>query len=238
MVPPRKTEILVLQHTESEYLGLLEDHFEQRAIRFTYVRPFVPGGRVPDSDMGADALMLLGAGPRGVAGGEILPTLAAELRLTRAFLARGKPVIGFAQGAAILALAAGGGVEESPYRAALHEITRTRADALGGHLPERMPLFSIGRDRPLPPSHAEVLARDEEGGAAIFALGKSLGFTGHPGAKRGMIEDLIMEFPDLPEGFDEGFGALIARQREIAEALSELVVGLCLMTGLMDAGEA
>jgi|BEDMetMinimDraft_2_1075160.scaffolds.fasta_scaffold02904_5 GMP synthase-like glutamine amidotransferase len=233
MAPPRKTEILVLQHTESEYLGLLEDHFEQRAIRFTYLRPFVPGGKVPTTDAGADALILLGAGPRGVSSGAILPTLAAELRLTRLFLGAGKAVIGFGQGAAILALAAGGGVEDSPYRAELSFLSRSRDDALGGHFPERMPLFRCARDFPLPPATADILARDEQGRPAVFALGNSLGFSGHPGAKRGMIEDLIMEFPDLPENFDQGFADLIAHQRAIAESLSTLAVGLCLACGLM-----
>lgn len=236
MLPSRKTEILVLQHTESEYLGLLEDHFEQRAIRFTYIRPFVPGGRVPAGDEGADGLVLLGAGPHGVAGGGILPTLAAELRLARLFLGAGKPVIGFGQGAAILALAAGGGVEESPYRAELLPLARSRPEALGGHLPERMVLFRCGRDVPLPPPEADILARDGEGRPAVFALGKSLGFNGHPGAKRGMIEDLVMEFPDVPENFEAGFAALIAHQRDIAEALSELAVGICLHCGLMERG--
>ena len=40
-------DVGVIQHTEGEFLGLLEDHFESRAIGFTYHRPFVPGGRLP-----------------------------------------------------------------------------------------------------------------------------------------------------------------------------------------------
>ena len=39
--------VCVLQHIESEYLGLIEDHLEARSIRFRYCRPFVAGGSVP-----------------------------------------------------------------------------------------------------------------------------------------------------------------------------------------------
>ena len=41
--------VCVLQHVEAEYLGLIEDHLEARAVGFRYCRPFVPGGRVPAS---------------------------------------------------------------------------------------------------------------------------------------------------------------------------------------------
>jgi len=78
--------LCAVQHTEGEYLGLMEDHFESRAIRFLYTRPFVAGGSIPADAQGFDGLVLLGAGPRGVVSGDILPSLNAELRLTDAFL--------------------------------------------------------------------------------------------------------------------------------------------------------
>jgi GMP synthase-like glutamine amidotransferase len=100
--------LCVLQHTEAEYLGLIEDHFESRAIRFAYARPFTPGGIVPATPDGFDGLVLLGAGPRGIVSGDLLESLGPELRLASAFLERGLPVLGFGLGAAILAVAAGG----------------------------------------------------------------------------------------------------------------------------------
>ena len=41
--------LCVLQHVQAEFLGLLEDHFEGRNIRFHYCRPFAPGTKVPAS---------------------------------------------------------------------------------------------------------------------------------------------------------------------------------------------
>ncbi len=104
--------VAVVQHTSGEYLGLMEDHFEGRRIRFQYFRPFAGGRKLPATDVPADALLLLGGGPWGSAGGRDLPTLAEEIELTRAMLEAGTPVIGIGLGAQILAIAAGGGSRE------------------------------------------------------------------------------------------------------------------------------
>ena len=37
----------VIQHTQSEWLGGIEDHLEGRGIRFGYHRPFTTGGTLP-----------------------------------------------------------------------------------------------------------------------------------------------------------------------------------------------
>ena len=72
-------------------------------------------------------------------------------------------------------------------------------DALEGYLPERYPLILYGRDRPEPPAGARVLARDSAGYPALFQVGaNALGFTGHPGVKPAIIEDLVMEFEEGP----------------------------------------
>ena len=86
--------LCVLQHVEAEYLGLLEDHFEGRNIRFRYCRPFAPGVQIPPSAEEFDGLVLLGAGPKGIVSGNLIPTLGPELRLTKDFLDRGLPIIG------------------------------------------------------------------------------------------------------------------------------------------------
>ena len=56
--------LCVLQHVEAEYLGLMEDHFEGRNIRFHYVRPFTPGAILPPTGEGFAGLALA----HGVAG--------------------------------------------------------------------------------------------------------------------------------------------------------------------------
>jgi GMP synthase-like glutamine amidotransferase len=229
--------LCVVQHTEPEFLGLLEDHFESRAIRFRYVRPFAAGGSVPREAGDFAGLVLLGAGPFGIVSGDLVPSLAAEFRLARDFLARRLPVIGLGLGSAILAVAAGGGAEEAPLRFTVGEARRTVPDALGGHLPERHPIAVYMRDRPVPPAEAQVLALDDAGAPAIFGIGENcLGFLGHPGAKSAMIEDLAMAFAETPDDLAGGLVRLRAAQGAIAAALSEIMVGVIKTTHLMDPG--
>jgi len=226
--------VCVLQHTEAEYLGLMEDHFEGRNIRFLYKRPFTAGGTIPTSEEGFDGLILLGGGPYGMVSGHLLPSMGPELRLTKTFLNAGLPVLGFGLGALILAVAAGGGAEEAPLRFDVETATAMSPGLLGGHMPESFPLACYLRDRPVLPNGAEVLATGRTGDPLVFSLrGSCLGFLGHPGMKRGMAEDLIMEFAETPENTVESLEALGVAQGDIATALTDLMVGISFQTGLM-----
>jgi hypothetical protein len=90
------------------------------------------------------------------------------------------------------------------------------------------------RDRPVPPSYARTLAVDDHGRPAIFQIGQNvLGFTGHPGFKRAMAEDLIMEFEEAPDDPGPGLAALAGLNRSIEDALVPLMTGLIQVTGLM-----
>ncbi|WP_372840369.1 hypothetical protein [Phaeovulum sp.] len=224
--------VAVLQHTEAEYLGLIEDHLEGRNVRFQYFRPFASGGVVPAAPGNFDGLILLGAGPYGVVSGHILPSLAPELRLTRAFLGAGLPVLGFGLGAVILAVAADGGAAEAPLRFSVEQAIATTPD-FAPDLP-RFPLACYLRDRPVLPDGARVLYSNEAGEALVFSLAEnSLGFLGHPGMKRGMAEDLIMEFAETPDEPLASLERLGAEQGPVSTALSTLMVPLIAHCGWM-----
>ena len=233
MTAPRTT-LTVLQHTDGEFLGLLEDHLEGRNIRFRYVRPHSSRWRISTRLRAAGGLVLLGGGDYGAAGVRDLPTLAAEVALARDALERDLPVIGIGLGAQILALAGGGGAEPGPLVLAVEEVRRVRPDALNGYLPERWPQVVFMRDRPRTPPDAEVLALDEADRPALFRIGaRGFGFTGHPGAKLAMVEDLIMELEDGPEDPGPALAALREQQHAIADALVRMMTGLVQITGLM-----
>jgi GMP synthase-like glutamine amidotransferase len=220
--------LAVIQHTSAEYLGLIEDHLEGRRIRFRYSRPFAAGGRVPKAGQLLDGLVLLGGGPWGSAGDRNVPTLIEELTLTKAALQKGLPVLGIGLGAQLLSIMAGGSVQQTDLRFEVGEATRVDADALDGFLPERYPLVIYGRDRPLPPPDARILAVDSGGHPALFQVGaNALGFTGHPGVKAAIIEDLIMEFEEAPADP----GPTLARLREMQTALEDALVPI--MTGVV-----
>jgi GMP synthase-like glutamine amidotransferase len=220
--------LVVVQHTSAEYLGLIEDHFEGRRIRFLYSRPFTAGGRLPKPEQLADGLVLLGGGPWGSAGERDVPTLEAELALARHALGAGLPVLGIGLGAQILATAAGGRSESAPLEFTVDEAKRTDAAALAGYLPERYPLVVYGRDRPVLPPGARVLSRDTAGRPALFQVGdRALGFTGHPGTKPAIVEDLIMEFEEAPPDP----GPVLERMRSVRPALEDALVPI--MTGVV-----
>ena len=220
--------LAVLQHTSAEYLGLIEDHLEGRRIRFRYSRPFTAGGRLPTPDSLGDGLVVLGGGPWGSAGGRDLPTLEQEVALARHALGAGLPVLGIGLGAQILAIAAGGSSTPCGLEFEVGEAQRTRPDALAGFLPERYPLVLYGRDRPQLPPGADVLARDWQGRPALFQVGdRALGFTGHPGIKPAIVEDLIMEFEEGPADP----GPALAHLRAVRLALEDALVPI--MTGVV-----
>jgi GMP synthase-like glutamine amidotransferase len=228
--------ICVLQHVEAEFLGLIEDHLEARAVRFRYCRPFVAGGKVPAGADGYDGLIVLGAGPFGMVSGPLLPTLAAELRLTTDFLQRELPVIGIGLGAVILSTAAGGGAVEAPLRFKVEKARRVSDAALAGHLPPHFPMALYLRDRPALPAAATVLAESVTKEPLLFEIASNaFGFVGHPGIKSAMVEDLAMEFDEVPEGLADGLVQLREQQAAIAAALSEIMVGLIQQTDWMAA---
>lgn len=225
----------VIQHTSADYLGLMEDHLEGRRIRFSYFRPFTEQGGVPGPGESCDGLFLLGGGPWGSAGVRDVPTLTQEIQLTRNMLEQGKPVIGIELGAQILALAAGGTSEVVPLTFEVGYAQRVRPDALGGFLPERFPHVSYMRDRPVLPPDAEILAEDEAGRPAVFRIGpNALGFTGHPGFKTAMAEDLIMEFEEAPDDPAPKLERLRLMAREVEDALVPIMTGIIRETHLME----
>lgn len=224
----------IIQHTQSDWLGLIEDHLEGRRIRFGYFRPFASGGSLPDGDVLGDGLVLLGLGPWGTAGGHDVPSLEAEITLARTCLMLEKPVIGFGLGAQILSIAADGKSEAAPLFFSAGQAKRVKDDALNGFLPERFPNVVYMRDRPVPPDYADILAVDEAGHPALFQIGaNAFGFTGHPGVKHAMIEDLTMESDDAPPASAGELDKLRGMSNEIADALVPIMTGLVQMTALM-----
>jgi GMP synthase-like glutamine amidotransferase len=227
-------KLCVIQHTEAEYLGLIEDHFDGRNIRYVYKRPFTAGGAIPAAVEDFDGLVLLGGGPYGLVSGHLLPSFMAELKLTKAFLDAGLPVIGLELGSVILAVAAGGGAEEAPLRFQTEPAFATISGRQVFGLPEQFPATFYLRDRPVPPASADIVATDAQGNPLAFTVaGNSLGLVFHPGTKRGMMEDLVMEFDDTPVDTADGLDALGRAQPEIAEMLTGFMVGLCRYTRLL-----
>jgi GMP synthase-like glutamine amidotransferase len=231
--------VAVVQHTSGEYLGLMEDHLEGRRIRFQYFRPFAGGRKLPAVDVPADALILLGGGPWGTAGGRDLPTLVEEIELTRAMLRAGTPVVGIGLGAQILAIAAGGTSEHRELTFEMLTAKRSRDDALNGFLPQEFHQVIYMRDWPVLPGDATILGEDQTGRPAVWQVGdNAYGFSGNPGIKLGMIEDLIMEFEEVPPDAVAKLEDLRRLQPFLEDELVPIMTGLVQCTSLMTSPRA
>ena len=232
----------IIQHTQSEWLGAIEDHLEGRGIRFSYFRPFTTGGGLPNVMTLGDGLILLGGGPWGAASHDAdhdrrLPTLDAEVRLVRACLMMGKSVVGLGIGSQILALAADGSAEAVPLSLDVETVSRSSDTALAGFLPPSFNSVVYMRDRPVPPAYAEILARDSTGHPAVFQIGtNAFGFTGHPGLRPAMIEDLVMEFDEVPDDCSEKLPLVRAQARAVEDALVPIMTGLVMACAWMENG--
>ncbi|MBS0268146.1 MAG: hypothetical protein JSS54_04090 [Proteobacteria bacterium] len=227
--------VTVIQHTQSEWLGHIEDHLEARGVRFGYCRPFAAGGMLPKPMTIGDGLILVGGGPWGTASPDhLLPSLAEEISLVRACLMLNKPVLAMGLGAQILSLAADGRTEPAPLTFTVGKGRRIVRDALESYLPEAFPQIVYMRDRPIPPDYADVLAVDEQGLPTAFQIGKNVfGFNGHLGLRRAMIEDLIMEFELHPENTNVELQALTRVSAEIEDALVPIMTGIVRLTHWM-----
>jgi GMP synthase-like glutamine amidotransferase len=229
------SQVTVIQHTSAEYLGLMEDHLEGRLIRFNYCRPFVEDVYVPHQDTIGDGLILLGGGPWGSAGTRDVPTLQKEIELAHCCLMLGLPIIGIGLGAQILAIAGGGSSKPHALSSSVGTAHRVKDGALAGYLPENYPLVTYMRDTLVLPNYAEVLAEDDNGDPALFQMGSNcFGFTGHPGIKPAMIEDLIMEFEEAPDNCADTMSSIRSHVRQIEDSLIPIMTGLILLTGLMN----
>jgi hypothetical protein len=79
-----------------------------------------------------------------------------------------------------------------------------------------------------------VLAVDGEGRPAVFGVApNAVGFTGHPGFKTAMAEDLVMEFEEAPDEPAPTLQALQLMMREMEDSLVPIMTGLIKVTGWM-----
>jgi len=230
---------LAVQHSFSEFFGVLEPQWEARDIGFSYVRP-VAGQDVAGTPGQFDALWLLGAA-HPVADRGRCPWVDDEIRLVRAFERARRPVVGLGDGALVLAAAHGAILHADPE----HDARIARARALAADDPvaqavdgRNLLVMSHGRaDLPSGPETAlRPVVADEDGRWLAFRAGPlSYGLLFRPELKPGMLEDMVME-----EGREvpEDIGALIESVRQQWEDLQEtsakVVAALVAALELMD----
>ncbi len=100
--------VLVLQHVESEGLGIINKAVKQRGIQTDFISIF-KNDRIPRSLEGYNGLIILG-GPMGVYEEDIYPFIKDEITLIKSAIKDDTPILGICLGAQMLAKAAGADV--------------------------------------------------------------------------------------------------------------------------------
>jgi GMP synthase (glutamine-hydrolysing) len=216
----------VIQHTYSEFLGLIEHQLEKREIGFSYIRPFV-GQALPAGALQYDGLFLL-AGAWPTTNREHCPWVDDELRLIASFRKAGRPVIGIGFGALLVAQAAGARPLSEPAHVAYWTTARAtqagRSDALARAVDGRRVLVMHSGAAHLPQG-LEPLVVDESGAwLAVRPDASSYGLLFRLEMKPGMIEDIIME---AKRQVPDNIGELLATARlewEATQATTDQVV--------------
>jgi hypothetical protein len=107
------------------------------------------------------------------------------------------------------------------------------------YLPETFDQVVYMRDWPVLPGDAVVLAEDQQGRPAVWQIANNAyGFSGNPGIKLGMVEDLIMEFEEVPADSATQLEQLRTLQPVLEDQLVPIMTGLVQCTSLMSSPKA
>ncbi len=226
--------IAVLQNSDAEHLGLVEDHLEGRNIRFRYVRPAHDSDWIRSAELPKDGLIVLGAAPYGTVSEPKIPLFDHKMRIIDSGLRKNLPILAFGTGAQLLSLALHGSVEPMDLTLSTDRAYRTDDAALNGYLPVEYPVVTFMRDAPNAPPGSVVLAESKDGKPMLFQAQKNcLGFFGHPGIKSAMIEDAIVQAPSFDFDVNDGLEKLRFCQTEIESSLVSMMTGIIQITGWM-----
>jgi len=226
----------VVQHTYSEFLGLIESQLEKRDIGFSYHRPFV-GQDMPGSAAQFDGLWLLG-GAWPLTDEEHNPQIPDELALIDVFRRSQRPVIGLGMGGLLVALQAGGTAHADPmYRAEFvtaHKTAAGEGDALAEAVDGRRVLVLVNGRVDLPEGLEPTLVDDDGSWLAVRPDALTYGLLFRPEMKPGMLEDIIMEARhNPPPNIGELLGEVRMEWQAMQEVTSQVVVGLVTELSLM-----
>ncbi|MHB8254850.1 MAG: type 1 glutamine amidotransferase [Acidiferrobacter sp.] len=229
-------QFAVIQHTYSEFLGMIENQLEKRDIGFAYFRPFV-GQDLPGSAGQFDALFLLG-GQNAPDDHEGCPWHDDEMKLIGLFREARRPMVGLGYGALLLAEYEGGRLSGEPFHNAYwttaHKTLSGTDDAVANAVDGR-PVLVMANGSATLPSGMEPIVVDDEGRWIAFRPDPlAYGLLFRPELKPGMIEDMIMEAKrKTPADIGELLASARTHWPDMQQTTDRVIVGLVKELDLM-----
>lgn len=186
--------VLVLQHVESEGLGIINKAVKQSGIKTDLIRIF-KNDRIPKSLEGYNGLIILG-GPMGVYEEDIYPFIKDEIALIKNVIRDDSPILGICLGAQMLAKAAGADVYKGKkkeigwYKIKLSDEGKRGSLFIG--LPDEFTVFQWHGDTFDIPENSKCLAFSELFPNQIIKVGKNAyGLQFHLEVTEDMIKNWI-----------------------------------------------
>ena len=169
------SRILVLQHVESEGLGIIDGAVRRKGFVADFIRVF-KGERIPRNIQRYAGLIVLG-GPMGVYEEEIYPFIKDEIALIKSAVKEEIPVLGICLGSQMLAKAAGADVYKGKKKEiGWYDVRLTdegKRDRLFIGLPDRFIVFQWHGDTFDIPENSKCLASSELFPHQIIKVGKN-----------------------------------------------------------------
>lgn len=229
-------QFAVIQHTYSEFLGLIENQLEKRDIGFAYFRPFV-GQDLPGSAGPFDALFILG-GHHPPGDHKNNPWHDDELKLFGIFREAKRPAVGLGYGALVLAEYEGAELSSEPlhnaYWTTAHKTQAGHDDALAQAVDGRPVLVMANGGATLPAGLEPIVVDDDGRWIAIRPDPLAYGLLFRPELKPGMIEDMIMEAKrKTPADIAELLAQARHHWRDMQQTTDQVIVALVKELDLM-----
>jgi GMP synthase (glutamine-hydrolysing) len=226
----------VVQHTYSEFLGLIESQLEKRDIGFIYFRPFV-GQQLPGSAGQFDALFLLG-GKNPPIDREASPWADDEINLIGVFRQAKRPIVGFGFGALLIAEYEGAQISAEPFHQAYWTTARKteagKGDAVAEAADGRRVLVMSNGSAKLPAGMEPILVDEDGKWLAIRPDPLTYAMLIRPELKPGMIEDMIMEAKRItPDNIGELLSEARLEWKGMQDLTDHMVVALVKELDLM-----
>lgn len=169
------SRILVLQHVESEGLGIIDGAVKRKGFVADFIRVF-KGERIPRNIQRYAGLIVLG-GPMGVYEEEIYPFIKDEIALIKSAVKEEILVLGICLGSQMLAKAAGADVYKGKKKEiGWYDVQLTdegKRDRLFIGLPDRFIVFQWHGDTFDIPENSKCLASSELFPHQIIKVGKN-----------------------------------------------------------------
>jgi GMP synthase-like glutamine amidotransferase len=226
----------VVQHSYSEFLGIVETQLEKRDIGFSYFRVFL-SNELPSNALTFDALFLLG-GPMSPLESDKYKWLTQELNTIAIFRKAKRPVVGFGLGALLLAQYEGAELHLEPYHNAYftmaHATEAGRDDPLAQAVDGAQVMVWSPGTATLPEGVKPLVVDDEGRWIAFRPEEGVVGLLFRPEMKPGLIEDILMEEDrETPENIGELLGQARALWPEMQKTTDRVIIALVRELSLM-----